>query len=76
MTQLDGNKLWVKMIIEKKRGRFTKLMEAMNSFGIELIDTNVTTTKGAFLITASIQVSLGKINKSLCLASLPLVITI
>ena len=56
MTQIDGNKLWVKIIIEKKRGRFKKLMEAMNTFDIELIDTNVTTTKGAFLITTCIQV--------------------
>ncbi|KAG4953898.1 hypothetical protein JHK87_039492 [Glycine soja] len=25
-TKIDGNKLWVKMIIEKKKGRFKKLM--------------------------------------------------
>ncbi|KAG5038338.1 hypothetical protein JHK86_019178 [Glycine max] len=35
-TKIDGNKLWVKMIIEKKRGRFKKLMEAMDNIGIEL----------------------------------------
>ncbi|XP_020233986.1 transcription factor DYT1 [Cajanus cajan] len=55
VAQIDGNKLWVKIIIEKKRGRFSKLMEALNNFGIELIDTNLTTTKGAFLITSCIQ---------------------
>ncbi|KAL2341990.1 hypothetical protein Fmac_009930 [Flemingia macrophylla] len=55
VAQIDGNKLWVKIIIEKKRGRFSKLMEALNSFGIEPIDTNLTTTKGAFLITSCIQ---------------------
>ncbi|KAJ1380670.1 Myc-type, basic helix-loop-helix [Sesbania bispinosa] len=55
VTRMDGNKLWVKMIIENKRGRFNKLMETMHTFGIELIHTNVTTMKGAFLITTCIQ---------------------
>ncbi|OIV93168.1 hypothetical protein TanjilG_20830 [Lupinus angustifolius] len=55
VTQIDGNKLRVKMVIEKKRGRLGKLMEAMNGLGIEFIDTNVTTIKGAFLITACIK---------------------
>ncbi|TKY59373.1 hypothetical protein E2542_SST16462 [Spatholobus suberectus] len=43
------------MIIEKKRGRVKELMEAMDTFGIELIDTNVKTTKGAFLISTCMQ---------------------
>ncbi|KAG4945497.1 hypothetical protein AAZX31_15G061900 [Glycine max] len=60
VAQIDENKLWVKIIIEKKRGRFSKLMEALNNFGIELIDTNFTTTKGAFLITSCIQVKDGE----------------
>ncbi|QCD76655.1 transcription factor MYC2 [Vigna unguiculata] len=56
VAQIDGNKLWVKIIIEKRKGRFRKLMEALNNFSIELIDTNLTTTKGAFLITSCIQI--------------------
>ncbi|XP_052734872.1 transcription factor DYT1 [Vigna angularis] len=55
VAQIDGNKLWVKIIIEKRKGRFRKLMEALNNFSIELIDTNLTTTKGAFLISSCIQ---------------------
>ncbi|KAK7319575.1 hypothetical protein RJT34_04298 [Clitoria ternatea] len=55
VTKIDGNKFWVKMIIEKKRGRFRKLMEAMSTFSLELMDTNVTTVKGAFLITTCMQ---------------------
>ncbi|KAJ1396603.1 Myc-type, basic helix-loop-helix [Sesbania bispinosa] len=55
VAQIKGNKLWVKIIIEQKRGRFNKLMEAMNNFDIEFIDINLTTTKGAFLITGCIQ---------------------
>ncbi|XP_028792388.1 transcription factor DYT1-like [Neltuma alba] len=55
VAEIEVNKLWMKIIIEKKRGRIMKLIEAMNSFGIGLLDTNVTTTKGAVLITTSIQ---------------------
>ncbi|KAJ7968415.1 Transcription factor like [Quillaja saponaria] len=55
VTQISGNKLWVKIIFEKRKGRFRKLMEAMNAFGLELIDTNVTTRNGAFLITTCLQ---------------------
>ncbi|MED6135153.1 hypothetical protein PIB30_043510 [Stylosanthes scabra] len=55
VTNIDGKKLWLKMIMEKKKGRLTQLMDGINSFGIELIDTNITTMKGALLITASIQ---------------------
>ncbi|KHN19070.1 Transcription factor DYSFUNCTIONAL TAPETUM 1 [Glycine soja] len=58
VEEINENKLWVKIIVEKKRGRFSRLMEALNNFGIELIDTNLTTTKGAFLITSFIKVIL------------------
>lgn len=58
VAQIDENKFWVKIIIEKKRGSFSKLVETLNYFGIELMDTNLTTTKGAFLITSCIQVIL------------------
>ncbi|KAK7412236.1 hypothetical protein VNO78_03686 [Psophocarpus tetragonolobus] len=62
VAQINENKLWVKIIIEKKRERFSKLMEALNNFGIELMDTNLTIAKGAFLITSCIQ---GKDDKKL-----------
>lgn len=53
---MDENKLWMKIVFKKKIGGFTKLIEAMSLLGIELIDTNVITTKGAVLVTACIQV--------------------
>ncbi|CAJ1961472.1 unnamed protein product [Sphenostylis stenocarpa] len=55
VAQIDENKLWVKIIIENKRGGFSKLIQTLNYFGIELIDTHLTTIKGAFLITSCIQ---------------------
>lgn len=56
MAQIDGNKLWVRVIIEKKRGCFTKLVEAMNYFGFELSDTNVTASNGAMVVSSIITV--------------------
>lgn len=56
MEKMDGNKLWVKMIFENKRGGFKKLMETMNDLGLEMIEANVTTIKGAYLITTFIKV--------------------
>ncbi|CAL9015292.1 unnamed protein product [Prunus brigantina] len=55
VTQIDGNKLWLKAILEKKRGGFTKLMEAMTAFGFELTDTSVTTSNGAMLVSSCVM---------------------
>lgn len=60
VAQIDGNKLWVKAILEKKRGGFTKLVEAMTYFGFELTDTNVTTSNGAMVVSSILTVSLWK----------------
>ncbi|XP_041026312.1 transcription factor DYT1-like [Juglans microcarpa x Juglans regia] len=55
VTQIDRDKLWVKVIFEKKRGGFTTLMEAMSAFGFEFINTNVTTSKGAMLVSSCVK---------------------
>lgn len=57
MTNIDGSKLWIRIIFENKRGRITKFLEAMASHGFELSDTNVTTSKGATLISSCVKVS-------------------
>ncbi|KAM1005025.1 hypothetical protein ACFX13_005190 [Malus domestica] len=54
VTKIDGNKLWVKTVLEKKRGGFTKLMEAMTGFGFELTDTSVTTSNGVMMVSSCI----------------------
>jgi len=56
VEKMDGNKLWVKMIIEIKRGGFKKLTETVNDLGLEMIEASVTTIKGAYLITTFIKV--------------------
>ncbi|XP_076959416.1 transcription factor DYT1-like [Bidens hawaiensis] len=60
VTRIDENKLWMKIVFEKKFGGFTKLIEALNFLGIELIDTNVITAKGAVLVTSCIEGTHGK----------------
>ncbi|CAN6552898.1 unnamed protein product [Malus baccata var. baccata] len=64
VTKIDGNKLWVKTVLEKKRGGFTKLMEAMTGFGFELTDTSVTTSNGVMMVSSCITVSHGKNKES------------
>ncbi|XP_071699879.1 transcription factor DYT1 [Rutidosis leptorrhynchoides] len=62
VTRMEENKLWVKIVFEKKLGGFTKLIEAIiRMLGAELVDTNVTTTKGAVLVTSCIMGTNGKI---------------
>ncbi|KAJ0575201.1 putative transcription factor bHLH family [Helianthus annuus] len=61
VTRMDENKLWMKIVFEKKIGGFTKLIEAMSLHGIELINTNVITTKGAVLVTSCIEGTHGRI---------------
>lgn len=64
MTQIDGDKLWIKVVFAKKRGGFTKLIEAMTEFGFELNDTSVTTSNGAMLVSSWVTVSTGKTSQT------------
>ncbi|KAK6268903.1 hypothetical protein QUC31_013063 [Theobroma cacao] len=59
VTNIDGNKLLIRIILEKRRGCFTKLIEAMNYLGFELCETNVTTCKGAMLFSSCVQGTYG-----------------
>ncbi|KAH7858094.1 hypothetical protein Vadar_019895 [Vaccinium darrowii] len=55
VNQIEGNKLWIKIVFEKKRGGFTKLMEAVSVIGYEFTHTSVTTYRGAILVTACLE---------------------
>ncbi|KAG4178050.1 hypothetical protein ERO13_A10G017650v2 [Gossypium hirsutum] len=57
VSNIDGNKFLIKIIVEKKRGCFTQLVEAMNYLGFELSETNVTTFSGAMLFSSCVHVS-------------------
>ncbi|CAL5409694.1 unnamed protein product [Camellia sinensis] len=75
VTQIDGYKLWIKLVYEKKRGGFTRLMETMSVLGYEFTDTSVTTSKGAFLITACLEGSNGGMLEAEQISELLLEIT-
>ncbi|XP_075089871.1 transcription factor DYT1-like [Nicotiana tabacum] len=46
VAHIATSRLWIKIVCQKKRGGFTKLMEAMN----------VLASKGALLVTSSVEV--------------------
>lgn len=56
MIENDRDKLWVKIIFKKKRCGFTTVMEAMSAFSFEFININVTTSKGAMLVSSCVKV--------------------
>ncbi|XP_060194617.1 transcription factor DYT1-like [Lycium barbarum] len=62
VAHIGPTKLWIKIVCQKKRGGFTKLMEAMNVLGFDLNDTSVTASKGALLVTSSVEVVRGGIT--------------
>ncbi|ESR43871.1 hypothetical protein CICLE_v10012974mg [Citrus x clementina] len=50
-----GIELRINIIFGKKRGNFTKLVEAMNALGFVFGDTSVTTLKGATLFSSVLE---------------------
>ncbi|XAR53723.1 hypothetical protein NMG60_11022379 [Bertholletia excelsa] len=56
VTQIEGNKLWIKILHGKERCGFVKLIEAISSLGFEFTSTSLTTYKGGVLFTACLEV--------------------
>ncbi|KAK3433304.1 hypothetical protein EUGRSUZ_D00877 [Eucalyptus grandis] len=64
VTGIDEHKLWIKIVIPKRRSQFTKLLEMLSICGFELTDTSITTFKGAMLISSCMEGASGEMLKA------------
>ncbi|XP_056161815.1 transcription factor DYT1-like [Syzygium oleosum] len=64
VTSIDEHKLWIKIVIPKRRSRFTKLLETLSICGFELTDPSVTAFKGAMLISSCMEGASGEMLKA------------
>ncbi|KAG9442786.1 hypothetical protein H6P81_018640 [Aristolochia fimbriata] len=55
VSQVNGNEFFVKIFCENRAGGFVKLLEAMNSLGLEVTNANITTFRGLVLNVVKVE---------------------
>ncbi|KAL7152052.1 hypothetical protein ABFS83_04G072100 [Erythranthe nasuta] len=55
VSQLGTRDFLVKLVCKQKRGGFSRLMEAMDSLGLQVTDSNVTTFNGSVLTVLKVE---------------------
>ena len=60
MIPIDDDKVWMKVVYPRRLGGLTKLVEGVTNLGFELNDTNLTTSKGAAILTSCLEVTISK----------------
>ena len=56
VNQIGGREFLIKLYCEQKRSGFARLMEAIHSFGLQVIDANVSTVGGKVLNILTVEV--------------------
>lgn len=56
MNQINDRDFLIKLLCEHERGGFVRLMEAINSLELQVLDANVTTFNGKVLNILRVQV--------------------
>lgn len=57
ISQIGTREFLLKFMYNQKRGGFLRLMEAIHSLGLQVIDANVTTCNGRVLNNLKVEVS-------------------
>ncbi|CAA3006166.1 transcription factor DYT1-like [Olea europaea subsp. europaea] len=57
-TSIDGTKVWIKIVYQKTKGRFTKIMEAMSVLGFDLTVSMSPRPKEQFLFSSCVEDSI------------------
>lgn len=56
VNQMSQREFLIKFYCEQKRGGFSRLMEALNSLGLQVADANITTFCGKVLNILKVEV--------------------